>query len=96
MEELAPAKGKGKDVDKQSPINNWVSIVLIFSTLTFSRLLTLLLLFSLRAFYNAEQRSKRSGEGGAMGGGWAQAEGRGQGGIRAGLRQGDTMDAADD
>ena len=46
--------------------------------------------------HDAEQRSKRSGEEGAMVGGWAQAEGVGTRGMRAGLRTGDTMAAVDD
>ena len=77
-----------KDVDKQPPTNKWVSIVLVFSTLAFPWLLTLFLLFSLLAFYDAEQISKQSGEGGAMGGSWAQAGGAETRGGKSGFEAG--------
>ena len=69
-EQKAKAKVSAeKDVDRRPPTNKSVSIVLFFSTLAFPRLLTLLSLFLLQVFYDTEQRSKWSGERGAMSGG---------------------------
>ena len=48
----------------------------------------LLLLFSVRAFYNAEQRSKRSGEGGMVDGGRAQEGEVGTRGVKSGFDAG--------